>query len=292
MIKNRLSILALLLATQAALGQEKERKFEISQFLMETGENQLDNSTLSRDDIYQFSSQSKIAKNLYNLGDTMRFQNDYHTSSSPNYQFHLVFTKKGEHVFDQRLKLGLGIYNNSVSSSSFVFQSTGRYDTLTSSQTGAQQFIDTTYTRYINALIETKQTAMQAGYEWHYQAEKRWHWFLAANVAFGFGTSERLVLTEGTHRYNNQQYSQNSQEEFNHEAIKLRSSTMQRIQGQVGLDFRLSKKDNFFGNSFLRCTGSYILMAHQNQFGNTPVQTGFGYTLGYGFKFGDLNARR
>ena len=288
---NTVILLGCLFVGLRSIAQEKEKKYVISQFLVEAGALQHGGSKISRSDLHQFSNQSQIIRNLENLGDIMTEQGIYNSAAASSIQFHVLSDKKKKGLFQQRLKIGLGHYNYNLNSNSFLYTSTGRYDTITSSQTGEQRYIDTTYIRTISAFNSSKMTALQLGYEWHYQAEKRWHWFLAVNTAFGISTSQRLDLTEFAY---NQNYEGINSSNFGliSETIQLSPSTMQKINGQLGLDFRLGKKDNFLGKSFLRLTGSYALCAFQSDLLKNSVQAGFGYTLGYGFNFSSLNSAK
>ncbi|MBU2019550.1 MAG: hypothetical protein KJ941_07885 [Bacteroidetes bacterium] len=268
------------------VAQERVKKYEIGQFLIETGQFQRNQHTLSRSQLGSYNDQSLGLRNLASLGDTMRAVNFGTANDKPGFEFHLLFNRVSPSKFQQRLKLGLGISTGTLGSAFYRFEATGRYDTLTSSQNGTQTYIDTTYTRQLSASHSMRITSIQAGYEWHYQPEKRWHWYMGTSLALGVSTQSTLQISEYIYSQSTDNQNSNSFQSNTYDEINLSNPvTLQRLSGQFGLDFRISKKDNFFGKSFLRFNAAYALTAYQSELTKSTFNSGFGFHLGYGFKF-------
>jgi hypothetical protein len=282
-----ITALAILYST-TLVGQERVKKYEISNFLGESGQYQNNNQTISRSQLSQYNNQSRALRNLANFGDSISATNYGFNNDHPDFQFYLLCNRVAPSKFQQRLKLGIGISNGTLSSAAFRYDATGRFDTLTSSKSGTETYIDTTYTRQFAAMQRISMTTIQAGYEWHYQPEKRWHWYMGADLAFGISTRNTLQISEfiSTESSPSQEVNSFQQTKTIYEEINLeRPTTTQRLSGQLGLDFRIGKKDNFFGKSFLRCNVSYALSAYQSELTKGTFNSGFGFHVGYGFAF-------
>jgi hypothetical protein len=126
------------------------------------------------------------------------------------------------------------------------FTETARYDTLTSSQTGQQTFIDTSYSRSYHMNYSDQQIRLDGAMIFRMFPEKRWslHAGLGASIGMSYRASTSIQLWESSYNYystGNYGYGTGTNESF-----KNKNSLGAALYIPLGVDFCIGKKREFW----------------------------------------------
>jgi len=124
------------------------------------------------------------------------------------------------------------------------FTETARYDTLTSSQTGQQTFIDTSYSRSYHMNYSDQQIRLDGAMIFRMFPEKRWslHAGLGASIGMSYRASTSIELWESSYNSTgNYGYGTGTNESF-----KNKNSLGAALYIPLGVDFCIGKKREFW----------------------------------------------
>lgn len=267
----------LLLSFPAILFAQKKDSLKTTKFQLGFG---IENAYYNRIDLND--KWNKINSQIveYDIGDTnfKGLNSNYSTNDIKlNLDFqYLLSIKKSKFLFSPRLSYnygeGLNAHQTWLKSTSY------RRDTLSSSQTGEQYFLDSNHNEMYNLSFFSKAHQVKLGLNFDYQLSKQF--LLYTGFEFGFQFLVNTQIREYyTSSYNIEEFNSSNQnfyvgfsnldksittqaKEFSTPKINVYSYAL-----PIGIKFRLSKKENFFQN-FL-CSYELNLNQIHYKFGNS-----------------------
>jgi hypothetical protein len=151
------------------------------------------------------------------------------------------------------LRVGLmHINQGNALSTGGSYTETFRVDTLTSSQSGEQFYVDSFSTHSYNATYSQKQLRLDAALIFRYKAEKRWSFYGGIGVNFGLSyngvTHVRYNISPYGNSYpfglfNDIMYSNGTHE---HESFENKGGFGFGVYAPLGIDFQVGKKREFW----------------------------------------------
>lgn len=139
------------------------------------------------------------------------------------------------------------ISNEGVISASGVYSQSFPYDTLTSSQTGDQTFLDSTNTKYYFMNHSNQQIRLDGAMIFRMFPEKRWsiHTGLGASIGMSYQSNTIIGYWESSSMYSysgNYYFDQNGERE----SYKNKNSIGASLYIPFGIDFGIGKKREFW----------------------------------------------
>jgi hypothetical protein len=151
------------------------------------------------------------------------------------------------------LRVGLmHINQRNALSTGGSFTETFRIDTLTSSQTGTQFFVDSFSTHSYNATYSQEQLRLDAALIFRYKADKRWSFYGGIGMNFGLSYNGATQIRKNVSPYgesypyglfNDIFYSNGTHEQ---ETFENKGGFGFGVYAPVGIDFQVGKKRDFF----------------------------------------------
>jgi hypothetical protein len=151
------------------------------------------------------------------------------------------------------LRVGLmHINQGNALSTGGSYTETFRVDTLTSSQTGTQYFVDSFSTHSYNATYSQEQLRLDAALIFRYKADKRWSFFGGIGMNFGLSYNGVTQIRHDVSPYgesypfdlfNDIMYSSGTHE---HESFENKGGFGFGVYAPLGIDFQVGKKRNFW----------------------------------------------
>ena len=125
-----------------------------------------------------------------------------------------------------------------------------RIDTLTSSQTGEQFFVDSFSSHNYNATYSQEQLRLDASLIFRYKADKRWSFYGGIGANFGLSYNGVTTIQHGVSPYGNSSafgwlYSSMSGSDET-EIIENKGGFGFGVYAPLGIDFQVGKKRDFF----------------------------------------------
>jgi hypothetical protein len=122
------------------------------------------------------------------------------------------------------------------------------YDTLTSSQTGEQTFIDSTNSKYYNMNHSNQQIRLDGAMIFRMFPEKRWsiHTGLGASIGMSYQSNTTISIWESSSISSEDYYGDNYEENGERETFKNKNSLGASLYIPFGIDFGIGKKREFW----------------------------------------------
>lgn len=198
-------------------------------------------------DIQTISPQSTILQQNLN-GYKQNFYPGIFTQNSFNMLLGLSFRNKP----NMTLRAGVGYSNRTLLGVSMGQSERFRHDTLTSSQTGQQYFVDSVVNRGVYAYYNTQFLSLETSLIFRTNSEARWSLYGGVGLSVGFGFNGRTDIT----KYENwtiespftSKYGSGLSES---ETILNKSSLFYGVNAPLGVDFRIGKKREFWNRIHL-----------------------------------------
>lgn len=149
---------------------------------------------------------------------------------------------------NQQLRIGLGYSNRSLANLSMGRWKTYAYDTLTSSQTGQEYYVDSVSTSGVYGSSSAEFISLEGSYIFRTNHEARWSLYGGFGVGFGVGVNRTVNLYQYQYSYfegpvNNEEGTTGENEV---EMFRLGSAMNGQINFPMGVDFRIGKKREFW----------------------------------------------
>lgn len=150
------------------------------------------------------------------------------------------------------LRIGLmHVVQNNALQTGGEYTESFAYDTLTSSQTGEQFFIDSFSTHGYWARYSQKQLRLDASLIFRYKADKRWSFYGGIGANFGFNYDANTDVHQYTINYTGAElygYSNGSFSEGTHlhESFENKGGFGMSLYAPLGIDFQVGKKREFW----------------------------------------------
>jgi hypothetical protein len=148
------------------------------------------------------------------------------------------------------LRLGLMHTNQSNAlSTGGAYSESFRIDTLTSSQTGTQYFVDSVSTHSYNANYSQEQLRLDASLIFRYNADKRWSFYGGIGANFGLSYNCVTNVEHSVYPYGDS-YGLNMLSSYNgtheHETFENKGGFGFGVYAPLGIDFQVGKKREFW----------------------------------------------
>jgi hypothetical protein len=153
------------------------------------------------------------------------------------------------------LRVGLmHINQRNALSTGGSYTETFRVDTLTSSQTGTQYFVDSFSTHSYNATYSQEQLRLDAALIFRYKADKRWSFYGGIGVNFGLSYNGVTNINQNVSPYGNVNsypfdmfndimYNNGT---FEYETYENKGGFGLGVYAPLGIDFQVGKKREFW----------------------------------------------
>jgi hypothetical protein len=234
------------LASTALVAQEKSGCLQLSEAQVMIGSNLSIVETFSLSDFNKLAPGSSILAKDYT-----GFSSDYYTGTytNPSYTGLLGFTFKNKP--NPLLRLGLGYSTRTLGTGSSSRYDSFHYDTLTSTQTGEQIFLDSTHLQNMYGGYQSSYLSLDASLIFRTKPAARWSIYggIGVNVGMAFNNYVDIHFLD-EHYAPNTNYSQ-SNWTHEHERFNQKTHVASTVYIPMGLDFRLGKKREFLNRLHL-----------------------------------------
>jgi len=170
-----------ILPLQVLTQQDTTKRFYFSEVQFQTGFNNFGLDQMTKNEFLSFVPNSLIA-----LKDYSNFSRDNFTSSNRGYFSFLAgigFRSSENH----KLRVGVSSFRTTNFMDNYTLNESFPYDTLTSSQTGAQTFVDSTNFSSVSFMQQAENIMFNIDYLFQMNASKRISFFTGFGIAAGFG---------------------------------------------------------------------------------------------------------
>ncbi len=186
--------------------------------------------------------------------------------------------------FEQRLRIGVSYSGYTPSYGSFYKENKFAFDTLTSSVTGERTFVDSVYSENLSIYTSEKQVGLDVSYLLKANQHGRWGFYAGVGLEVGALLDAKATITRGDNSYLTNgagNYYENESMNFygndhDYEEEKLDGGFYTSLYLPVGLDLRLSMKNEFWKKMHL-----YIELRPNVQYRNSSL-TDNNLALGFG----------
>jgi len=160
---------------------------------------------------------------------------------------------------NQRLRVGFNYLTGNGLSSAYYLYTKGRYDTLTSTKTGAEIYLDSSNSKYYNFNYTYQQIRLDASYLFSTDKEARFSWYTGVGLSMGVSLSSQTNIhySEYTRIYSvdndDVRYNEFPDNENTSKSESFRNKTNFGVAGYMplGVDFTIGKKREFWKRTHL-----------------------------------------
>ena len=230
--------------------QDTTAKIRISEFHIQHGTNFQPIESTSLEDFQRLAPNSTLLQSDFtgfNMGNNYMFYRPFSFGSASYNSLQLGLTLKN----NPSLLWRIGISHGSTGDiSNWANRNrTAPYDTLTSSQTGEQYFIDSTYSENYFMSYSAQQLRLESSVIFRTNPAKRWSIYAGAGMSFGVSYKAETYINyfaySSNSAYNaNYDYASNVQSSSEHFRNKMSISTSVFVP--MGIDFRIGKNREFW----------------------------------------------
>lgn len=235
-----------LFVSTALLAQEKSSNIQLTEAQVLLGSNMYTVETMTLSDFQTLAPNSSIlAKDFTGFSQSM--YTSVYGNSAYTGLLGLSFKNKPNPV----LRIGLGYSTRTLGTGSSSRYESFHYDTLTSTQTGQQIFLDSTHSQYVYGAYQSTYLSLDASLIFRTKPAARWSIYGGVGLNFGMAFNSFLTLD-----YNDEHYASSGnydQSNWSHEQERFtqKSHLASTIYIPMGLDFRLGKKSEFLNRLHL-----------------------------------------
>ncbi len=187
-------------------------------------------------------------------------QKDFSSYTANNYS--VIFSQNSFNMLlglsfrdkpNMTLRAGVGYSNRTLLGLSMGRTDRYAFDTLTSSLTGQQYFVDSVVHRSLFAYYNTQFLSLESSLIFRTNSEARWALYGGVGLNFGFGFNGRTDITR--HEYSTIEsqgsYNYSNDYDFENESNSVANSYFFGINAPLGVDFRIGKKREFWNRIHL-----------------------------------------
>lgn len=154
---------------------------------------------------------------------------------------------------NRQLRVGLNYLSKTNFTGSASREDHLTYDTLTSSQTGQQYFLDSTNSKHVYMQQEMEQLNLDASLIFRTDAEARWSFHGGFGLLLGYSfnsvTSINYSEWSSAESYSNNSYGNNHN--YEHEQFRNKNFLITAAYLPLGVDFRIGKENKFWSRIHL-----------------------------------------
>lgn len=223
-------------------------------------------------------------------GPIFHQHNNYNSMFSVMLGFQFSDKQKTKYKNNIQLRLGITYSSNSTLAGGMYNTETKTFDTLTSSQTSQQIYVDSVITKSLGMNYNSDQLRLDGALIFRTNPEARWSLFsgigLTAGVSFNAKTkiyyNKQIVIQN--HRPNENRYFINSVDNYSvTEEFTNKNNFGFSAYIPLGIDFRIGKKNNFWKRTHifyeLRPSINVTYIPELRTVMNTYVQHGIGIKI-------------
>jgi hypothetical protein len=188
---------------------------------------------------------------------------DYSNFSRQNYgyngditslQFLFGYQLKSNDRIENRLRMGISYGGFSIGTSSYFNTTSHAYDTLTSSRTNEEFYVDSVYSENLDFRSNAQQVGLDLSYIFRANPYGRWSFYTGIGLELGVNFNTKFEAnyyggsyyqSEGTYSYYNFEETQNSSV-FEQEIYDIDDSFYTKLYVPIGINFRIAKNNNFW----------------------------------------------
>jgi len=202
----------------------------------------------------------------------------------------LKFLDKEKNAYKTNPVLRLGIFDARTSPDGVMYfkSESFRYDTLTSSATGNQYFVDSVFNSEYEMQYSTEHIGLTASLQFSTNPENRFSFYAGAGIVAAFSVSNSTKLTKiefGNFSSDDVYYTRpvynNSDYDYESTYISNKTSTLLSMGIPLGLDFRVARAHPFWSQIHLVYEFRPSLTMTTIPELKTYTSTGFCNTLGF-----------
>lgn len=247
------------MCTMKALSQNNETNqngFKFKSMALEGGMFYSSAHELSLSDLKNYSAQSQIAQEMYSQKDSMIFGSFNYPTAIPYAGLSVQWKKVGQGRIDSRIILGFDALQMDLGSISAYRYQTGRYDTITSSATGKEEYVDTVNTKGYSMYQSAEMVGLRLGYQISTKFDSRWQFIAGINYSLRFSTHSQTQFNSFEYTYSSyagsfhQTYGESGT--YRMEKFQKEKPLMNSVSIPIGVDFTVGKKRPFFQNLHLQ----------------------------------------
>lgn len=240
--------LVAILVSGTSQAQETNKGLRISEFHIQNGMgyNSMQNYSLS--DFQSLAPNSMLLKNDladFNTNSYYMFNGarGINGSSYQSLQLGITFNKKANPLW----RIGISHGSSNSISAGFSKDTYTPYDTLTSSQTGEQFYVDSMHSENYFMDYRSQQLRVESSLIYRTNVEKRWSVYAGIGASIGLSYNAQTYISYSTSDYvsgNYTNYSGSYDYGFEHFRNKTNISTSVFVP--MGVDFRIGKNKEFW----------------------------------------------
>ena len=207
---------------------------------------------LSLEEYRSLLPQSELLKQDFLNNGNNYYYDYYYFTAAPLLNFLWSYQIAVNPSFEQRLRIGVTYSGSTSVQSSFTNQTNTPYDTLTSSQTGGQTYVDSVYSEYLNVDYSQDQIGLDISYLLKSNPNARWGFYTGIGAVLGVSVNSEAYLWQNSYSYYTNStgefypYNEDYYDNGKSETYSLGSTFFGQIYLPIGVDFRLSKKNEFW----------------------------------------------
>lgn len=178
--------------------------------------------------------------------------NNYNVIFSQN-SFNMLLGLSFRDRTNMTLRAGVGYSNRTLLGLSMGQTERFAYDTLTSSLTGQQYFVDSAVNRSLFAYYNTQFLSLESSLIFRTNSEARWSLYGGVGLSLGFGFNGKTDITRYEYSTIESQVSYNYSDTYDYksESNSVANSYFFGINAPLGVDFRIGKTREFWNRIHL-----------------------------------------
>jgi hypothetical protein len=249
-MKNSIkTALVAILVTGTIQAQNRDNGLRISEFHIQNGMgfNSMQNYSLS--DFQSLAQNSMLLKNDladFNTNSYYMFNGARGTngSSYQSLQLGLTFNNKANPLW----RIGISHGSSNSFSAGFSKDTYTPYDTLTSSQTGEQFYVDSVHSENYFMDYRSQQLRIESSLIYRTNVEKRWSVYAGIGASLGISYNAHTHISYSTSDYVSSNYSSTYSSNYYDvtEHFRNKMNVSSSVFVPMGIDFRIGKNKEFW----------------------------------------------
>lgn len=278
-IKSIFGICALLFSITSLAQEKTPKSISITDVQLFYGMTTYPVLSLTLTEMKAFAPNSTILAKDYS-----GFNSGNYNSVNSNQTFSALLGINFKNKPNRQLRVGLNYLSKTNFTGSAGREDIYPYDTLTSSQTGQQYFLDSTNSKHVYMSQEMEQLSFDASFIFRTDAEERWSFYggLGLMLGYSFNAVTYISYSANSSMASYTSEYDNSNNDSEHEQFRNKYFLITAAYLPLGVNFRIGKDNNFWSRIHLfyelRPTISVASIPEWN------TLTQFSFTQGLGLK--------
>jgi hypothetical protein len=179
------------------------------------------------------------------------------TIGGMNVHFRFINPEKVDQKVFTSLRLGFSVSDSRLLSTAYSKSDEFRLDTLVSSQSGKEYYVDSTVSRNLYIDYSQSQFFLSAAYLIGSNPDDRWSFYTGVGVMAGVAVDASTYISKSNNSYvensrsNLDEWDRDYEYDYDDEYFTHKSSVSMMASVPIGIDFRVGKKSKFWKGSHL-----------------------------------------